>query len=69
MVEKPTSGDEEQRRAQTRAAREQSGLPPESDDGGTQDAAGDNPLASGGSTPADSSNADRGKDAASPVDR
>lgn len=29
MVEKPISGDEEQRRAQTRAAREQSGLPPE----------------------------------------
>jgi hypothetical protein len=28
-MEKPTSGDEEQRRAQTRAAREQSGLPPE----------------------------------------
>lgn len=29
MVEKPTSGDEEQRREQTRAARAQSGLPPE----------------------------------------
>jgi hypothetical protein len=29
MVEKPISGDEEQRRAQTRAARFQSGLPPE----------------------------------------
>lgn len=29
MVEKPISGDEEQRRAQTRASREQSGLPPE----------------------------------------
>lgn len=32
MVEKPISGDEEQRRAQTRAAREQSGLPPEPDE-------------------------------------
>ena len=32
MVEKPISGDEEQRRAQTRAAREQSGLPPEETD-------------------------------------
>ena len=31
MVEKPISGDEEQRRAQTRAARFQSGLPPEDD--------------------------------------
>jgi hypothetical protein len=41
MVEKPTSGDEEQRRAQTRAARKQSGLPPEPDDGGAQDAPGD----------------------------
>ena len=29
MIEKPTSGDEEQRRHQTRVAREQSGLPPE----------------------------------------
>lgn len=29
MIDKPTSGDSEQRRAQTRAAREQSGLPPE----------------------------------------
>ena len=29
MVGKPISGDEEQRRAQTRAARFQSGLPPE----------------------------------------
>jgi hypothetical protein len=37
MVEKPTSGDEEQRRAQTRAARKQSGLPPETDDGASQD--------------------------------
>jgi hypothetical protein len=37
MVEKPTSGDEEQRRAQTRAARKQSGLPPETDGGASQD--------------------------------
>lgn len=29
MIEKPTSGDEEQRRHQTRVAREQSGLPPD----------------------------------------
>jgi hypothetical protein len=69
MVEKPTSGDEEQRRAQTRAARRQSGLPPESDDGGTPDAAGDNPLASGGSTPADGGDADQGKAAEPPGER
>lgn len=35
MVEKPISGDEEQRRAQTRAARFQSGLPPEEGDDAT----------------------------------
>jgi hypothetical protein len=52
MVEKPTSGDEEQRRAQTRAARRQSGLPPEIDDG-AQDAASEIAPASGGSAPAD----------------
>jgi hypothetical protein len=69
MVEKPTSGDEEQRRAQTRAARRQSGLPPEIDDSGTQDAAGDNPLPSGGSPPADGGSGDRDKDAESPGDR
>jgi hypothetical protein len=32
MVEKPPTADDEQRRAQTRAAREQSGLPPEQPD-------------------------------------
>jgi hypothetical protein len=35
MVEKPISGDAEQRRAQTRAARFQSGLPPEEGDDGS----------------------------------
>jgi hypothetical protein len=55
MVEKPVSGDEEQRREQTRAAREQSGLPPEDTNTGESPAAaedagrarkhGDNPAA------------------------
>jgi hypothetical protein len=65
MVEKPTSGDEEQRRAQTRAARKQSGLPPEPDDMAAEDVGDSGHDDAGGGARSD----DTGADPASQQDR